>query len=84
MQGKYNVVYSYQFLSNAMRCNCLAYDIYTVYSMREELVINRIDNQLNKFFSGINDSHTEFINVSDICPVDFLLHHSTNSVTNRI
>src|SRR6218665_198544 len=43
-----------------------------------------IDDQLIKLLSGMNDSLTQFFNVSDLCPVNFILHYPPNLVINRI
>src|SRR6218665_1756898 len=34
-----------------------------------------IDDQLIKLFPGMNDSLPHFFNVSDLCPVNFILHY---------
>src|SRR6218665_64485 len=42
-----------------------------------------IDDQLIKLLPGMNNSLTRFFNVSDLCPVNFILHYPPNLVINR-
>src|SRR6218665_3269766 len=43
-----------------------------------------IDDQLIKLLPGMNDSLAQFCNVSDLRPVNFILHYPPNLVINRI
>src|SRR6218665_2192607 len=43
-----------------------------------------IDDQLIKLLPGLNDSLTQFFNVSGLCPVNFILHYPPKLVINRI
>src|SRR6218665_999932 len=51
---------------------------------RTPLANGSIDDQLIKLLPGMNDSLTQFFNVSDLCPVNFILHYPPNLVINRI
>ena len=56
----------------------------TSYETHTPLTNGSIDDQLIKFIPSINNSLTEFFNVSDLCLVYLLLHYSPNFIINRI
>src|SRR6218665_542798 len=43
------------------------------------LANGNIDDQLIKLLPGMNDSLAQFFNVSDLCPVNFILHYPPKS-----
>ena len=51
-----------------------AFGLNTSFKTSAPLANSSIDNQLIKFIPGINNKRTEFFNVSDLCPVNLLLH----------
>src|SRR6218665_123201 len=51
---------------------------------RPPLVNGSIGDQVIKLLPGMNDSLTQFFNVSDLCSVNFILYYSLNFVINRI
>src|SRR6218665_24892 len=60
-----------------------AFGFNTSLKARTPLVNGSIDDQVIKLLPGMNDSLTQFFNVSDLCPVNIILHYSPNLVINR-